>query len=187
MNNERHLVVISGPSGCGKDTVVKHLCKEHPDIEVSVSATSRQPRAGEKEGVNYYFLTREGFEQKIAAGEILEYTEYCGNYYGTLKQEVDKRIQQNKTVVLVIEVEGAANLRRMYPECTTIFIRPPSYEELRERLMGRGTEDEVSIRRRLARAVEEMEYAAEYHYVVINSVIAECAEEIYNIIQQRLK
>ena len=90
-------------------------------------------------------------------------------------------------MVLVIEVEGAANLRRMYPECTTIFIRPPSYEELRERLMGRGTEDEVSIRRRLARAVEEMEYAAEYHYVVINSVIAECAEEIYNIIQQRLK
>ena len=187
MNSEKHLVVISGPSGSGKDTVVKVLCKAHPEIELSVSATSRQPRAGEQEGINYYYLTREGFEQKIAAQEILEYTEYCGNYYGTLKQEVDKRILNEKTVVLVIEVEGATNIRRMYPDCTTIFVRPPSYEELSDRLRGRGTEDEISIRRRLERAVEEMEYATDYNYVVTNSVVEECAKEIYEIIQQRLR
>lgn len=180
-------MVISGPSGSGKDTIVKILQKKHPEIELSVSATSRRPRVGEQEGVNYYYLTREGFEQKIAAQEILEYTEYCGNYYGTLKQEVDKRILNQKTVVLVIEVEGAINIRRMYPDCTTIFVRPPSYEELSDRLRGRGTEDEVSIRRRLERAVEEMEYATDYNYVVTNSVVEDCAEEIYQIIQQRLQ
>ena len=187
MNNQRHLVVISGPSGSGKDTVVEYLRQKHPEIEVSISATSRQPREGEQEGVNYYYMTRLEFEEKIKNNEILEYTEYCGNYYGTPKSEVDKRISENKIVVLVIEVEGAMNIRKMYPDCTTIFVRPPSYEELSERLRKRGTEDENSIRRRLARAVEEMEYAVDYDFVVVNSVIEDCAEEIYNAIQERLK
>lgn len=187
MNNERRLVVISGPSGCGKDTVIKYLRKQHPQIEISVSATSRLPREGEQEGVDYYYMSREGFENKLENGEILEYTEYCGNYYGTPKSEVDKRISQGITVVLVIEVEGAANIKRMYPDCTTIFVRPPSYEELAERLRKRGTEDETSIRRRLARAVEEMEYAVDYDYIIINDVVEDCAQEVFEVIESRLK
>ncbi len=187
MNNERHLVVVSGPSGCGKDTVVKCLRKQHPEIEVSVSATSRLPREGEKEGVDYYYMTRECFEEKCKSGEILEYTDYLGNYYGTPKSEVDKRISQEITVILVIEVEGATNIKRMYPDCTTIFVRPPSYEELAERLCKRGTEDETSIRRRLARAVEEMEYAVDYDYIIINDVKENCAQEMFEIIESRLK
>ena len=187
MNKQRHLVVSSGPSGTGKDTVAQRLIQLHPEIEVSVSATSRAPRPGEQEGVNYYYMTRENFEEKIAAGEILEYTEYCGNYYGTPKSEVDRRIERGITVILVIEVDGAANMRRLYPDCNTIFVRPPSYDELERRLRSRGTEDEASIRRRLSRAVEEMEYAVDYSSVVVNDTVDQCAEEIYQLICEGLK
>lgn len=126
MNKERHLVVISGPSGCGKDTVVKYLRKVHPEIEVSVSATTRAPRSGEKEGVDYYYMSRAQFEDKVKNGEILEYAQYDKNFYGTPKSEVDRRIENGITVVLVIEVEGAGNIRRLYPDCNTIFVRPPA-------------------------------------------------------------
>ena len=187
MNKQRHLVVISGPSGTGKTTVAQRLIQLHPEIEVSVSATSRAPRPGEQEGVNYYYMTRENFEEKIAAGEILEYTEYCGNYYGTPKSEVDRRIERGITVILVIEVDGAANMRRLYPDCNTIFVRPPSYDELERRLRSRGTEDEASIRRRLSRAVEEMEYAVDYSSVVVNDTVDPCAAEIYQLICEGLK
>lgn len=184
MNKERHLIVISGPSGSGKDTVVKRLMELHSEIEVSVSATTREIRPGEKDGVNYVYLTREEFERRIQAGEILEYAEYCGNYYGTPKSEVDKRINNGTTVILVIEVIGAGNVKRIYPGAVTIFVRPPSYGELEERLRGRGTETEESIKKRLARAVEEMEYAVDYNEVVINDTVDECAEEIYGLIQK---
>ena len=159
MNKERHLIVISGPSGSGKDTVVKRLMELHPEIEVSVSATTRPMRSGEKEGVNYFYLTREEFERRIQAGEILEYAEYC-------------------------EKIGAGNIKKIYPNAVTIFVRPPSYGELEERLRGRGTETEESIKKRLARAVEEMEYAVDYNEVVVNDTVDECAEEIYNLIQK---
>ena len=152
MNNEQYLVVVSGPSGSGKDTVVSRLMAQHPEIEISVSATTRDKRPGEAEGVNYYYLTVPAFEQKIADGEILEYTRYCGNYYGTPKSEVDRRIAAHTTVILVIEVVGATNIKRLYPGATTIFIQPPSYAELEERLRGRGTESEQAIQSRLARA-----------------------------------
>ena len=184
MNKERHLIVISGPSGSGKDTVVKRLMELHPEIEVSVSATTRPMRSGEKEGVNYFYLSREEFERRIQAGEILEYAEYCENYYGTPKSEVDKRIENGITVILVIEVIGAGNIKKLYPDAVTIFVRPPSYGELEERLRGRGTETEESIQKRLARAVEEMEYAVDYNEVVINDTVDECAEEIYSLIQK---
>ena len=129
MNKDRYLVVVSGPSGCGKDTVVKTMREKHPEIEVSVSATSRAMREGEAEGVNYYYMTREAFQQKVQAGKILEYTQYNGNLYGTPKHEVDTRIAQGRTVILVIEVEGAGNIRKLYPEALTIFLLPPSREE----------------------------------------------------------
>ena len=145
MNKDRYLVVVSGPSGCGKDTVVKTMREKHPEIEVSVSATSRAMREGEAEGVNYYYMTRETFQQKVQAGEILEYTQYNGNLYGTPKHEVDTRIAQGRTVILVIEVEGAGNIRKLYPEALTIFLLPPSMEELENRLRSRGTESEEAI------------------------------------------
>lgn len=185
MNRERYLVVVSGPSGAGKDTVVKKLREAHPEIEFSVSATTRGMRAGEQDGVDYHYLTNEEFERRIAAGEILEYTNYCGNYYGTPKSEVDRRIAGGRTVVLVIEVEGAGNIKRIYPDATAVFIRPPSLEELEHRLRARGTETEESIRRRLARAKEELALADGYDAQVVNDTVEQCAEDLYRIIRAR--
>lgn len=184
MNKDRYLVVVSGPSGSGKDTVVNRLRQLHPEIEISVSATSRAMRPGETEGVNYYYMTRDQFEAKLAAGEILEHTCYCGNYYGTPKSEVDRRIAAHTTVILVIEVVGATNIKRLYPGATTIFIQPPSYAELEERLRRRGTESEQAIQSRLARAAEEMSYASDYDEVVVNDDVDRCADEIYRLIRE---
>lgn len=185
MNKERYLLVVSGPSGAGKDTVVNCLLQKHPELEVSVSATTRLPREGEEEGVNYFFMSREQFEQKIARGEMLEYVDYCGHYYGTPKSEVDKRIAVGITVVLVIEVVGAANIKRMYPDSTLVFIMPPSVEELGRRLRARGTEDAEVVARRMARASEEMARAGEYDFSVVNDEVERCADALYDIIRQR--
>ncbi|MDD3430384.1 MAG: guanylate kinase [Oscillospiraceae bacterium] len=187
MNKEQNLIVVSGPSGSGKDTVVKALMEKYPTVEISVSATTREKRPGEKEGVNYYYMSVSDFEKKLADGEILEHTCYCGNYYGTPKAEVDYRIEHNIPVVLVIEVEGAKNIKKQYPHSTTVFVRPPSYEELSNRLRGRGTENEEVIQVRLARAVEEMEYAVDYDYVIVNDAVEDCVEELYAIIEQSRK
>ena len=154
MNKERHLLVVSGPSGAGKDTVVRRMMEKYPEIELSVSATTRAPRNGEKEGIDYYFMTNETFEQKIERGEMLEYVHYCDRYYGTPKSEVDRRLDAGIPVVLVIEVIGAANIKKLYPDSTLVFIMPPSLEELSRRLHGRGTEPEGVIQKRLARAQE---------------------------------
>lgn len=185
MNKQRRLVVVSGPSGAGKDTVIACLMQKHPEISLSISATTRKPRVGEADGVNYFFLTQEKFEDKISHGEMLEYANYCGNYYGTPKSEVDSRIDNDKTVVLVIEVQGAANIKKQYPECTTIFISPPSTDELVNRLRGRGTESDDVIEGRLTRAREEMALAENYDYRVINDKIEDCADDIYNILKER--
>ena len=156
MNKQRHLLVVSGPSGAGKDTVVRRMMEKYPEIEISVSATTRLPREGEKDGVDYYFLSVDALEEKIQRGEMLEYVHYCDRYYGTPKSEVDRRLEVGTTVVLVIEVIGAANIKKMYPDCTLIFIMPPSLEELSRRLHGRGTESEEAIQKRLLRAKEEI-------------------------------
>lgn len=185
MNKQRYLLVVSGPSGAGKDTVVKRLMEKHPEIEISVSATTRAPRPGEAEGADYYFLAKEGFEQKIARGEMLEYVNYCGNYYGTPKAEVDRRLDDGTTVVLVIEVIGAGNMKRLYPESTLVFIMPPSIEELGRRLRGRGTEEEQVVLKRLARAAEELELAHEYDFSVVNDDVDRCADELYEILRRR--
>ena len=171
MNKQRYLLVVSGPSGAGKDTVVSRMMQKHPEIEISVSATTRAPRAGETDGENYYFLTNEQFEEKIDRGEMLEYVNYCGKYYGTPKSEVDARLDRGTTVVLVIEV--------------VIFIMPPSMDELRARLRGRGTESEEAIAGRLKRAEEELPYAREYDFSVENRDVDACADEIYRILKQR--
>ena len=183
MSNGQHLIVLSGPAGSGKDTFVRELIEKHPEIEVSVSVTTRDKRPGEREGVNYYYISTEEFERRIAAGEVLEYTHYCGNYYGTPKSEVDRRIASGIDVVLIIEVEGAANIKRLYPDAKLVFVRPPSFEELEKRLRGRRTESEEKIRERLARALEEMEYACDYDYVIINDKVEHCAEELYQIVR----
>lgn len=187
MNNGEYLIVLSGPSGSGKDTVVSELCRQHPEVKLSVSATTRAMRPGEAEGVNYYYMTKPEFEAKIARGEILEHTCYCGNYYGTPKSEVDDRINAGVNVVLVIEVEGAANIRRLYPDAKLVFVTPPSFEELEHRLRGRGTETEESIARRLARAKEEMRFEKDYDYRLVNDNINQCVNDLYEIIRQPRK
>ena len=183
MNNEQYLVVVSGPSGSGKDTVVSRLMAQHPEIEISVSATTRDKRPGEQEGVNYYYLTVPAFEQKIADGEILEYTQYCGNYYGTPRQPVEDWMEQGHDVVLEIEVKGGAQVKRLMPECVSIFILPPSMKVLEKRLRGRGTEEEETIQKRLAKAREEIPHAKDYDYIVYNDALEDAVSDLRAIIQ----
>lgn len=182
MRDERNLLVVSGPSGCGKDSVVQCMLQRHEGIEVSVSATTRQARPGEQEGVDYFFLTLEEFERHIAAGDFLEYAKYVDNCYGTLKSEVDKRIHSGIVCVLVIEVFGAENVKKMYPGCTTVFILPPNMDELERRLRSRGTENEEWVCKRMKRAREEMPEAKKYDYTVVNDELEACAEELYGIL-----
>lgn len=184
MNNGEHLIVLSGPSGSGKDTVVGELCRRYPQVEHSVSATTRAMRPGEVQGVNYHYMTNPEFEEKIARGEILEHTCYCGNYYGTPKSEVDNRINAGIDVVLVIEVEGAANIRRLYPDAKLVFVTPPCFAELERRLRSRGTETEESIAHRLSRAKEEMSHEKEYDYRLVNDSMEQCVDDLYRIICQ---
>ena len=182
MNEQRRLLVVSGPSGAGKDTVVKYLMEAHPEIEISVSATTRAMRPGEAEGVNYYYMTNAQFEEKLARGEILEHVNYCGKYYGTPKSEVDRRIAAGTTVVLVIEVVGAANIKRMYPESTLVFILPPSMQELERRLRKRGTETEEKIIERTAQAREELKFAENYDYLIVNGALEKAVDDLRAVI-----
>lgn len=185
MTEQRYLLVVSGPSGVGKDTVVRCLMNRHAGIEESISATTRAMREGEQDGQNYYYLTRDEFEEKIKQNAFVEYAEYAGNYYGTLKSEVDKRIKNGITCVLVIEVQGAADVKKIYPGCTTVFITAPSLEEHERRLRGRGTETEESISRRMEIAKTEMAMAKNYDFCVENDTAEACADKIYTILQQK--
>jgi len=165
------LIVLSGPSGSGKDTVLGELCKTADNLELSVSLTSRARRPWEFDGTHYYFVTREYFEEKLQAGEILEYTQYNGNYYGTPRASIDEWLGQGKTVVLKIEVEGAANIRAIYPDCVTVFLLPPSLEVLSQRLFRRESEKEDEIARRTGIAKREIARAGDYDYVILNDVL----------------
>ena len=178
MEKDKFLFVVSGAAGTGKDSVVKALREAHPEIEKTVSATTRSPRPGEQEGVDYYYRTQEQFRQLID-------NFYNGNYYGTLREEVDKRLEAGKLVVLVIDVHGAANIRRMFPGATTVFLLPPSVEELEHRLRGRGTETEESIRERLATAQSELAEQDKFTLKLVNNEVASCAEELYQVICRR--
>jgi len=187
MKGEKYLFVVSGPSGTGKDTVVANVLKKHPEIQHTVSATTRPPREGEKDGINYHFMTRTDFEKYLAEDQIVEHTQYCGNYYGTLRSEIEGRMALGIPVILVIEVEGAGNIKRMYPGATTIFVLPPDMEELERRLRNRGTENEETIQRRLKRAETEIANSVDYDEHVVNVQVETCADSLYSIIQFRLK
>ena len=173
------LFVISGPSGTGKGTVMKHLL-ETGEYFYSVSATTRSPRPEDKEGVTYYFVTRAQFEEKIAAGEMLEYAEYSGNYYGTPKFAVEKALSEGKNVILEIETKGALQIREKMPEAVLIFILPPDIGTLRARLEGRGTESADVIETRMAQVKREVALLPSYDYAIVNEngKAAEAAEEI---------
>ncbi len=184
--NKGIVIVISGPSGSGKGTVVEELRRLYPMAGVAVSATSRLPREGEIDGVHYHYKTRAEFEALIAGGEVLEYTEYNGNYYGTLKSEAERIVDSGKDLILEIEVDGAGQIKKLLGDgCAAIMLIAPDAAEQERRLRGRGTESEEVIAGRLARAREEIKLAPMYDYIVINEngKIKECADEILAIIK----
>ena len=177
------LVVISGASGVGKGTVLGIMMKKDPALSFSVSATTRAPRPGEVDGVHYYFITRERFEEMIDQGEFLEYDAHAANYYGTPRAQAEEKLEKG-SVLLDIEPKGAEQVKKADPDALLIFIMPPSVEELERRLRGRGDTSEEQITMRLERAVWEMEQRSWYDYVVVNDDAQRCADEILNIISK---
>lgn len=183
MENKGILTAVSGFSGAGKGTVMKELLSRYPDTyALSVSATTRKPRQGEENGREYFFLSKEEFEDMIAKDALFEYASYVGNYYGTPKAYVQQQLEQGKDVILEIEIQGALKVKKEFPDTVLMFIAPPSAEELRRRLVGRGTEDMDTIMARLKRAVEESCGIEEYDYFVINDDLDECVNEVHTIL-----
>ena len=181
------LVIVSGPSGAGKDTIVGGLLEIDDSFSLSVSATTRPPRLTEKNGENYYFLTVKEFEDKIAQDGFIEYAKYGSNYYGTLKCDVEKRIQNGKTVILVIDVQGAAEVKKLYPGVLSLFIMPPSREILRCRLRKRMTDSEEDISKRMCIAEQEITKSCDYDYTVVNDDLDKAVSQVYNIIKKEIK
>ncbi|HIV18960.1 MAG TPA: guanylate kinase [Candidatus Merdivicinus intestinigallinarum] len=175
------LMVFSGPSGCGKGTVLKEFFAQGGQAFLSVSATTRSPRPGEEDGVHYYFLSKEDFESKIAQDEILEHACYCGNYYGTPRGPVYERLERGENVILEIEVQGALQIREKCPEAVLVFILPPSLQELKRRLVDRNTEDMETVERRLNAAADEIRMAYQYDYVVVNDALDDAVQELKTI------
>lgn len=182
MEKKGILIVISGFSGAGKGTLVKELLRRYDEYALSVSMTTRAPRSGEQEGVDYFFTDRAHFEETIARDGLVEYAQYCGNYYGTPRAYVEERLSAGKNVILEIEMQGALKIREKFPESLLLFVTPPSVAELERRLTGRGTEEPEVIARRLARAAEESEGVEAYDYIVVNDRLEECAEEIHMLV-----
>ena len=180
--NKGILIIISGFSGAGKGTLVKKLLQTYDNYALSVSMTTRQPREGEKDGVEYFFRTKEQFEESIARDGLIEYACYCGNYYGTPKAYVEEQLAAGKDVILEIEIQGALKVKEQFPESLLMFITPPSAAELERRLVGRGTEEPEVISRRLARASEESEGIEAYDYIVVNDNLDACVEEVHRLV-----
>ena len=176
------LIVISGFSGSGKGTLVKKLTERYDSFALSISATTRSPRENEEHGVHYFFKSREEFEKMIAEGELIEYAEYQGNYYGTPKAYVEQMLDEGKDVILEIDVQGGEIIRKLFPDVVRIFVTAPSAEELKGRLLGRGTETAQKVKGRLIRAAEEMRYISDYEYLLVNDDLEEAASRLYDIV-----
>ncbi len=176
------LIVLSGPSGVGKDSVLKLILKERKDLRLSISYTTRLPRSGEVDGVDYHFVSKQEFEKLIDNGEMLEYATYCGNYYGTRSFEIDKELESGNSVILEIEVQGARQVIKKRKDAVSIFIVPSSVEELKNRLIGRGLDSEEIIKNRILVAEKEILSATDYNYIVVNDKLSVCAEDISKII-----
>ena len=183
MKNLKKLIIITGPSGVGKGTVVKELLDRNKDIWLSISATTRNPRMGEKDGENYYFISDERFKDMIDKKEFLEWAQFAGNYYGTPLSTVNEKIEKGFIVLLEIEVEGAKQIKEKFPEALSIFLLPPSKAELEKRIRNRGTEKEEAIDRRLSRADYEIASSDEFDFVLTNHDVDETVKEVFKIIK----
>lgn len=180
--NKGNLIVISGPSGSGKDTVLSEVFRLHPEIRLSISSITRDMREGEVQDGKYHFISREEFEKAIENNEMLEYNIYQNNYYGTPKAPVQKAIDEGAEIVLEVDVNGAKNVLKQFPEAISIFIMPPSFETLSKRLSSRGTESAEQIKGRLKAALDEIKQADIYDYIVVNDVLCEAVEDVISII-----
>ncbi len=185
--NKGRLIVFSAPSGCGKGTMLAQILK-NGNYHCSVSATTRQPRENEKDGVNYYFISNEEFEQKIKEDAFLEYAGYCNHYYGTLLSEVDDYLEKGTDVILEIEVQGAMKVMQKRPEAVSVFVMPPSIKELRRRLKKRGTETDEVIEKRISEATSEIAQAGKYDYIIVNNVLEDAVDDFCAVMRaERLK
>jgi guanylate kinase len=179
--------VITGPSGVGKGTLIRGLMERLPELELSVSATTRAPRPGEQDGVDYHFLTREEFDRRVREGDFVEHADYAGRSYGTLRSELDARVRAGVPVVLEIEVQGARQVRASVPDAVQVFIAPPSLEELRTRLIGRGTDDPEGVEHRLRVAAEELKAQPEFTHVVVNDRLQDALEQLTVVVGDELE
>ncbi len=186
--NKGLLIVISGPSGVGKGTVLKSVFKNDDNLVYSVSCTTREPREGETNGVEYHFISTEQFEENIKLGKMLEYATYCENYYGTNAEYVERLRNEGRDVVLEIEVQGAMQIKRKCPDAVMIFVAPPSFEVLNKRLIGRATESDEIISARIAKAKEELSLMNEYTYKIVNDTVEKASDDILSILRaERIK
>ena len=182
MKNQKKLIILTGPSGVGKGTVIKEILGKEKNISLSISATTRKPREGEKDGENYYFLNEEKFKEMIEQNLFLEWAQFAGNYYGTPLSSVNEKIKNGFKVLLEIEVEGAKQIKEKFPDSLSIFLLPPDKEELERRIRNRGTEKEESIKRRLSRANYEISVSNEFDFALINYDVDETAKRIIKLI-----
>ena len=182
MKRKGILIVVSGFSGAGKGTLMKRLMSTYDNYALSISMTTRAPRQGEENGREYFFVNREAFEEKIGQDGFIEYACYCDNYYGTPKEYVEKQLEEGKDVILEIEIQGALKVKEKFPSALLLFVMPPSVEELRKRLEGRGTESAEVIEKRLKRASEEAEGIEQYDFIVVNDNLEECVKEMHALI-----
>jgi len=187
MNKRGILIVVSGFSGAGKGTLMKEIMKQYDNYALSISATTRAPREGEEHGKAYFFSTVDEFEKMIANNELIEYAKYVDNYYGTPRAYVEEKLEEGKDVILEIEIQGALKVKEKFPETLLLFVTPPTVEELRRRLIGRGTETMEVIESRMKRAIEESEDMDKYDYLVINDDLQVCVQEMHQIIQEEHK
>ena len=187
MNKRGKLIVVSAPSGSGKTTIVRNVLKEIPDLEFSVSATTRTLRGNEVEGKDYFFISEKEFEEKIRENEFIEWEQFYDYYYGTLKSFVNSKIENGKSVILEVDVKGAINIKKSYPDSVLIFIMPPSIEVLKNRLINRKTESADDLRKRFERAEMELGYKDKFDYLVINEELETAKREVLEIVKNELK